>query len=131
MIYFNTEQYASMKANSDNLKLDAILQRIFPDNNKWGACPYFENGKLDFIEINKLSDVTQKGETWTHYATIGRYKSKDENNGEFWEVYSQFNGKLEDEMWIYGYYKYFKGACHCAASESFLNKTRKPIKIYI
>lgn len=127
MIYFNTDQYASMKANSDNLKLDAILQRIFPDNKKWGACPFFENGKLDFIEINKLSDLTPKGgATWTHYATIGRYTSDDDDNGK-WEVYSQFNGEKEDELWVFAYYKNFGNAAWCVAKGI---EKLKPIKKY-
>lgn len=128
MIYFNTEQYANMKANSDNLKLDAILQRIFPDNKKWGACPHFENGKLAFVEINKLSDLTPNGgATWTHYATIGRYTSDDENNDK-WEVYSQFNGEKENELWVFAYYKNFGNAAWCVAKGGI--EKLKPIKKY-
>ena len=105
MIYYNHEQKEKMLSNPCNKKLDAVLQKNFPENDKWGACVYFDKDKnFDFVEINKLSDVTQQGATWTHYATIGKY-----DDGTF-EVYSQFNGKNEDELWIFAYYKNFGDA---------------------
>ena len=106
MIYYHHEQKEKMLSNPCNKKLDAVLQKNFPENNKWGACIIFdEMGFADTIEINKLSEVTQKGETWTHYATIGKH-----DDGT-WEVYSQFNGKNENELWVFGYYKNFGDAC--------------------
>ena len=105
MIYYNHEQKEKMLSNPCNKKLDAVLQKNFPENDKLGACIIFdESGFADTIEINKLSEVTQKGETWTHYATIGKY-----DDGT-WEVYSQFNGKNEDELWIFAYYNKFGDA---------------------
>ena len=105
MIYYHHEQKEKMLSNPCNKKLDAVLQKNFPENDKWGACIIFdEMGFADTIEINKLSDVKQKGETWTHYATIGKY-----DDGTF-EVYSQFNGKNEDELWILSYYNKFGDA---------------------
>lgn len=111
MIYYHHEQKEKMLSNPCNKKLDAVLQKNFPENDKWGACIIFdERGFADTIEINKLSEVTQKGETWTHYATIGLYKSNQESEDEYWEVYSQFNGKNEDELWILAYYNKFGDA---------------------
>ena len=106
MIYYNHEQKEKMLSNPCNKKLDAVLQKYFPENYKWGACTYFDkDNNLDFVELNKLSDFTQHGATWTHYATIGKY-----DDGT-WEVYSQFNGKNEDELLVFGYYKNFGDAC--------------------
>ena len=108
MIYYHHEQKEKMLSNPCNKKLDAVLQKNFPENDKLGACIIFdERGFADTIEINKLSEVTQKGATWTHYATIGIYKSYQESEDEYWEVYSQFNGKNEDELWIFAYYNKF------------------------
>ena len=106
MIYYHHEQKEKMLSNHCNKKLDTVLQKNFPENDKWGACVYFDKDKnLDFVEINKLSDVTQQGATWTHYATIGKY------DDGMWEVYSQFNGKNENELWVFCYYKNFGDAC--------------------
>ena len=106
MIYYNHEQKEKILSNPCNKKLDAVLQKNFPENDKWGACIIFDESRFaDTIEINKLSEVTQKGETWTHYATIEKY-----DDGT-WEVYSQFNGKNEDELWVFCYYKNFGDAC--------------------
>lgn len=128
MRYYHYEQSDKMKANAFNRKLNGILQKYFPDNDKWGACIIFdERGFADTIEINKLSEVTQKGETWTHYATIGIYKSYQESEDEYWEVYSQFNGKNENELWVFGYYKNFGDAVR----RVFKGIERlKPIKVY-
>ena len=97
MQYYHHEQKEKMLSNPCNKKLDAVLQKYFPENDKWGACVLFNRGNVETIEINKLSDVTQKGSTWTHYASIGVYQSNDSNDGQYWEVYSQFNGEKEDE----------------------------------
>ena len=129
MRYYHYEQTRKMKAKAFNKRLDGVLQKYFPDNDKWGADVLFDptNDNADLIEICKLSDVTQKGETWTHYATIGLYKSMDENNKQYWEVYSQFNGEKEDELWIFAYYKNFGDAVRRVAKGI---EGRKPIKIY-
>ena len=111
MIYYHHEQKEKMLSNPCNKKLDAVLQKNFPENDKWGACVYFDKDKnLNFVEINKLSEVTQNSATWTHYATIELYESTDDNNKKYWEVYSQFNGKNEDELWIFAYYEKFGDA---------------------
>lgn len=128
MQYYHHEQYEKMKAKGFNWKLDGVLQKYFPENDKWGACACFDkDNNLDFVEINKLSEVTQNSETWTHYATIGLYKSNDDNNKQYWEVYSLFNGKNEDELWVFGYYKNFGDACR--RIRLGIEKL-KPIKIY-
>lgn len=129
MRYYHYEQSDKMKANAFNRKLDGILQKYFPENDKWGASVLFdlEEDNADLIEICKLSDVTQRGATWTHYATIGRYKSMDANNMQYWEVYSQFNGEKEDELWIFACYKNFGDAVR----RVFKGLERlKPIKVY-
>ena len=114
MIYYHHEQKEKMLSNPCNKKLDAVLQKNFPENDKWGACIIFDQrGFADTIEINKLSEVTQKGETWTHYATIGIYKSHQESEDEYCEVYSQFNGKDENELCVFKYYSRFADACRC------------------
>lgn len=127
MQYFHYEQHAFMNGCKENKKLDDVLQKYFPENDKWGACVLFNQGKVETIEINKLSDVTQKGSTWTHYASIGVYQSNDSNDGQYWEVYSQFNGEKEDELWIFGYYKKFGDAVRRV--KLGIEKL-KPIKIY-
>ena len=128
MKYYNYEQRDKMKAKAFNWKLDGILQKYFPDNKKWGANVLFdEQGNADTIELCKLLDVTQNSETWEHYATIGLYQSNDENNKNYWEVYSQFNGKKENELWVLAYYKDFGNA----ARRIFLGIERmKPLKVY-
>ena len=121
MRYFNYDMAKRMQWTPEN----EALQKYFPDSDEWGACVYFIKDKvLDFVEINKLTNVSVNGATWTHFCNI-----QNMQDGRF-EVNTIFNGKKEDEMWIYGYYKHFKGACRCASSEPFRNKTRKPIEIY-
>lgn len=129
MRYYNYELLDKMNAKDFNRKLDGVLQKYFPDNEKWGASVLFDpsNDNADLIEICKLSDVTQNGATWTHYATIGLYKSMDDNNKQYWEVYSQFNGEKEDELWIFAYYKNFGDAVRRVAKGI---EGLKPIKIY-
>ena len=128
MKYYNYEQRDKMKAKAFNWKLDGILQKYFPDNKKWGANVLFdEQGNADTIELCKLSDVTQNSETWEHYATIGLYQSNDENNKNYWELYSQFKGKKENELWVLAYYKDFGNA----ARRIFLGiEKMKPLKVY-
>ena len=129
MRYYHYEQSDKMKANAFNRKLDGILQKYFPDNDKWGADVLFDPSDeyADLIEINKLYDVTQNGATWEHYATIGRYKSMDANNKQYWQVYSQFNGEKEDELWIFACYKNFGDAVRRVFKGI---EKLKPIKIY-
>ena len=122
MQYYHHEQLEKMKAKGFNWKLDGILQKYFPENDKWGADVCFDkDNNLDFVEINKLSKVTQHGATWTQRATIGKYYDCT------WEVYSQFNGKNEDELWVFGYYKNFGDACRRVRLGI---EKLKPIKIY-
>ena len=124
MIYYRHKQKEKMLSNPCNKKLDAVLQKNFPENDKWGACIIFDQrGFADTIEINKLSEVTQNGETWTHYATIGLYKSHQESEDEYWEVYSQFNGKDENELWVFKYYSRFADACRCVSTGAFRKLT--------
>lgn len=109
MIYYHHKQMEKMK--SENKKLDEVLQRYFPENDKWGADVLFdEQGDVENIEICKLTDATVNGATWTHYACIGVYRSNDANDKNYWELYSSFNGKNEDELWIFHYYKKFGDA---------------------
>jgi hypothetical protein len=98
------------------LPLHNTLQKYFPENHEWGVNVLFDNVKnADTIEICRLSDYKvigrvagssgRESETWTHYATIG-WSSE---HGK-WEVYSQFNGKNKDELWIFAYYEKFGDA---------------------
>lgn len=112
-----------MLQNANNKKLNDILEKYFGDNKKWGANVLFdEHYNADVIEICKLTDVSINGSTWTHYAHITRC------GGKGWEVSSQFNGKDEDELWVYAYYKRFADACRCVSAGKF--SKMKPIKIY-
>lgn len=128
MKYYNYEQREKMLSNAQNKKLNDTLDKYFGDNKKWGANVLFDRqGNADTIELCKLLDVTQKGETWEHYATIGLYQSHDENNKQYWEVYSQFNGKKENELWVLAYYKDFGNAVR----RVWLGIERmKPLKVY-
>lgn len=129
MKYYHYEQTEKMRKKAFNRKLDGVLQKYFPDNDKWGANVLFDpsNDNADLIEICKLSDVTQNGATWEHYASIGLYQSADANNKQYWEVFSQFKGKNEDELWVYAYYKNFGDAVR----RVFKGVERlKPIKVY-
>ena len=124
--YYNNEQSVKMKKNAWNWKLDGVLEKFF-DRSKFGVSVLFdENNNAETLEICTLSNVTQKGETWSHYATIGL--SQDDCGGQHWEVYSLFNGKDKNELWVFAYYKRFTDACRCIADGKF--KTMKPIKKY-
>ena len=120
MRYFNYDMAKRMQGTPEN----EALQKYFPDSDKWGACVYFTRDKtVDFVEINTLTNSSINGATWTHFCNI-------QNTGEgTWEVNTQFNGKLEDEMWIYGYYKSFANAVRNLATKG--TKDRKPIKIWM
>lgn len=124
MKYYNYEQVAKMSEKA-NFKYDAVLSAYFDDEKiKYGLNVLFdEKGDVELIEVCKLFNITQNGETWTHYANIQR---KDDDGT--WEVNEQFKGQNEDEMWVYAYYKRFADACKCVATGKF--KKMKPIKIY-
>lgn len=114
MRYYNCYMLKAMQGS----KKDAILQKYFPDNNKWGcSCLVFYGEDKDLIyEINTLSDVTQSGATWTHYCNI-------QNCGEKgYEVNRQFMGKEENEMHIFGYFKRFGDAVRAVANEEFFKR---------
>jgi len=128
MKYYNYEQREKMLQNAQNKKLNDILENYFGNKKKWGANVLFdEQGNADTIELCKLFDVTQNSETWEHYATIGLYQSNDKNNKNYCEVYSQFKGKKEDELWVLAYYKDFGNAVR----RVFLGiEKMKPLKVY-
>ena len=115
MRYYNYEMAKRMALT----KLDDVLQEFFPDSDKWGACAYFtREGDVDFLEINKLSDVRVDSATWTHFCNI-------QNTGKrSWEVNTLFNGERENEMWVYGYYMRFRNACRCAFEISLGKRTK-------
>ena len=120
MRYYNYDMTKKMQGDA----YDKALQKHFPDNNKWGGCMFADlKGNFDFAEICFLTDVTTDGgATWNHYATI---QVCDDNT---YEVFSQFNGKNEDELWVHRYFKRFGDACRYVASGKFKNE--KPLKIY-
>jgi hypothetical protein len=93
--------------------LDNVLQKAFPENDKWGASILFANSgqAIDLIEICTLSEVTPNKAKWTHYAQIIAMA-----NGE-WEVSRRFMGDNEDEMWIYGTFKIFSDAVDFVCSQ--------------
>ena len=124
MKYYNYEQYTQMKKKAWNWKLYAVLDAYFDEeSDDYGIKVLFdEKGNAELFEVCKLSNVTQNGATWTHYANI---QLADDGT---WEVNEQFKGKNEDEMWVYAYYKRFADACKCIATGKF--KKMKPIKIY-
>ena len=100
-----------MAKRMSGTKENEALQKHFHDNDKWGACVYFTRDKaLDFLEICTLTNADINGATWTHLCNI-QYMGDGR-----WEVNTQFNGENEDEMWIYGYRKTFRGACYLAKS---------------
>jgi len=119
MRYFNYDMAKRMQGTPEN----EALQKYFPDSDKWGACVYFTRDKtVDFVEINTLTNSSINGATWTHFCNI-------QNTGEgTWEVNTQFNGKDENELWVFKYYSRFADACRCIANGKF--KTMKPIKIF-
>lgn len=132
MKYFSSQQFEQMKKKAFNWKIDGVLERYFSDKSKWGAnvVLFDKHGNVDTIELCKLSNVTAKGATWTHYATIGVYKSKKgfTTNGQtYWELYSQFNGVNGDELWVLAYYKNFGDAARRVAMGI---EKLKPIKVY-
>lgn len=140
MKYFNYEIETQLGE-----KMNAALLQYFPDNT-WGVdvCTDID-GKVDTVTINKVVTHSQSSETWTYFATI----TDLQGDGTDWEVSKQFIpideafcDKWGDEYrkWIgtkqtgvnvYGHYKHFKAACHCVASASFRNDTRKVIEAFV
>lgn len=129
MKYYHYEQRALMCGSVDNLPLHRTLEKYFPDNYEWGVNVLFDNlNNADTIEICRLSDYKvigrvagssgRESETWTHYATIGRCSERGK-----WEVYSQFNGKDENELWVFKYYSRFADACRCVSTGAFRKLT--------
>lgn len=119
MIYYNFKQQEKMQ--DEFAKFDDVLQKYFPENDKWGANVLFDlNGEIDLIEICKLEDYSINGAMWIHYCNIQR-------DGGEWELNAQFYGEKEDEMWILGRYSTF-GWCVRVASNGIEGK--KPIEIY-
>lgn len=119
MIYYHYKQQERME--KDWSKYDAILQKFFPENDKWGANVLFDtDGEIDVIEICKLEEYSVNGATWTHYCNIQRDCSE-------WELNTQFNGEKEDEMWVLGKYTTFTWCVRACAKGL---KDKKPIAIY-
>ena len=104
MRYFNHNMQEKLRGQFSSF--DNVLQKTFPENDKWGASILFLVGgqRIDLVEICSLSEVTPNKAKWTHYAQIIAMA-----NGE-WEVSRRFMGDNEDEMWIYGTFKIFSDA---------------------
>jgi len=103
MRYFNRNMQEKLRGQFP--LLDNVLQRAFPENDKWGVnIMFFNSGKIDYVEMCSLSEVTPNKARWTHYALIA-----SKLNGE-WEVRRHFMGDNEEEMWIYGTFKIFSDA---------------------
>ena len=118
MRYYDVESFEYL-----DKRYKDVLQKYFPDNDKWGICVLFNEDKQpETIEVCKLHDATLNGATWEHYANIARY-----DDGT-WEVNTQFNGKEENEMWVFGYWKRFANAVRVVACGDF--EKMKPLKIY-
>lgn len=123
MRYYNYEQSNKMKAKAYNWKIDGILQKTFPDNDKWGATVLFnENGNVDLIEIFTLHVDCGTKMVWEHNAVVSWTSEK-----QSWELSSLFNGEHENELWVYAYYKRFGDAVRNVANG--INRL-KPIKKY-
>lgn len=122
MKYYNSKQAQTM--NEKFGRKDLVLQKYFSAPNTWGADVLFnEKGEIENIEICKLSDVTNNGETWTHYANVCRC-----DDDTAWEINTQFNGDSESAMWVYMHYKRFADAIRFVATCDF--KTLKPLYVY-
>lgn len=123
MIYYHHKQKEKMLSNPCNKKLDAVLQKTFPDNDKWGATVLFnENGNVDLIEIFSLNVICGTKLEWEHNAVVSWSSER-----QSWELSSLFNGEHEDELWVYAYYKRFGDAVRNVANG--INRL-KPIKKY-
>lgn len=110
MRYFNRNMQEKLRGQFSSF--DNVLQKTFPENDKWGASILFTNSghAIDLVEICSLSEVTPNKAKWTHYAQIVAMA-----NGE-WEVSRRFMGDNEDEMWIYGTFKIFSDAVDFVSS---------------
>lgn len=111
MRYFNRNMQEKLRGQFSSF--DNVLQKTFPENDKWGASILFTNSghAIDLVEICSLSEVTLNKAKWTHYAQIIAMA-----NGE-WEVSRRFMGDNEDEMWIYGTFKRFSNAVKFVSSK--------------
>ena len=56
MKYYHYEQEERMKAKAFNWKLDGVLQKYFPDNNKWGADVLFDLNDVRYGNITLQLD---------------------------------------------------------------------------
>lgn len=110
MRYFNRNMQEKFRGQFSSF--DNVLQKTFPENDKWGAnIMFFNSGKIDYVEMCSLSKVTPNKAIWTHYVLIA-----SKLNGE-WEVRRHFMGDNEDEMWIYGTFKIFSDAVDFVSSK--------------
>ena len=111
MRYFNRNIQEKLRGQFS--PLDNVLQKAFPENDKWGVSILFTNSghAIDLIEICTLSEVTPNKAKWTHYALIASLL-----NGE-WEVRRLFMGDNEGELWIYDTFKIFPDAVDFVCSQ--------------
>lgn len=111
MRYFNHNMQEKLRGQFSSF--DNVLQKTFPENDKWGVNILFspDGERIDYIEICSLSEVTPNKAKWTHYALI------TQRNKEKWEVSRRFMGDNEDEMWIYGTFKRFSNAVKFVSSK--------------
>lgn len=111
MRYFNHNMQEKLRGQFSSL--DNVLQKAFPENDKWGASISFTNSEhtIDLIEICTLSEVTPNKAKWTHYALVA-----SKINGE-WVVERLFMGDNEDELWIYDTFKIFSDAVDFVSSK--------------
>ncbi len=114
MRYFNHNMQEKLRGQFSSF--DNVLQKTFPENDKWGVNILFlvdgqRIERIDLVEICTLSEVTPNKAKWTHYALIFAMA-----NGK-WEVSRRFMGDNEDEMWIYGTFKIFSDAVDFVSSK--------------
>jgi len=108
-------------------KMKATLVKAFPTGNFGVSVLFDKDNSVYLVTIHTVvrngEGINGNGETWTHLANIQLWDDMT------WEVNTQFNGKNEDEMWIYGYYKRFGDAVNFVAANKM--KNQKPIKIWM
>lgn len=109
MRYFNHNMQEKLRGQFSSF--DNVLQKAFPENDKWGVNILFDGRGAYLYEICKLSRVTPNMATWTHYAQILRLRD------DTYEISSRFMGDNEDEMWIYGTFKIFSDAVDFVSSK--------------
>ena len=119
MRYYNYEHQELMQKN----QMDEVLQKYFPSKD-FGVCVMFDlsnDNDIAVIQINRCWDNDDGSTAWEHYANI------DNTGRGLWEVNTQFNGKNNDELWIFGYYHRFGDAVRRVA-RGFAKA--KPIEVY-